>query len=83
MIQIQFELEEVSNEYFNYNLNLQKGLFITFIISTLLIFFLITQLIIWSLNNNILKSKRLLALYPIQQSVENLKELKATLARLS
>ena len=83
MSQIQFEFEDVAEEYFNYNLSLQKGLFIAFIIITLVIFFVIVQIIIWSLNTNILKSKRLLALYPLQQSSESLQELQETIAKLS
>lgn len=70
-------------DFFNSNIILQKGLFAGYIVSALLIFFLLTQLIIIGLNNDIWKAKRLLALYPSHQITDNIEFFKKVVQTLT
>lgn len=72
-----------SMDFFDQNMTLQNGLFAGYIISALLIFFFLTQLIILGLNNDIWKAKRLLALYPAHQISENIEFFKKIVQTLT
>ncbi|MDR3548813.1 MAG: hypothetical protein P4M11_11210 [Candidatus Pacebacteria bacterium] len=75
--------ETAAMDFFQTNLSTQKILFICYIISALLIFFFVTQLLILGLNTDIWRAKRLLALYPAQKISENLDVFKQVLGTLS
>ena len=70
-------------DFFDYNINVQKGLFIGFLLGSIMIFFVFAEILIWSLNNNIWKSKRLLALYPLQHAAQNWADFRTTLSKLT
>jgi len=76
-------IENESLSFFKSNLEVQKGLFIGYMLSSLLIFFLFTQMLILGLNSDIWRAKRLLALYPIQKISENLDTFKKVVAGLN
>ena len=82
MRQIINEITDGANKFLDYNLSLEQGLFVFCILDAVLIFFMLLQLIILSVNNNIWKSKRLLALYPLKQMTKNIADFSKTLANL-
>ena len=79
-------IEDFTNEaddFFDHILSMQKGLFMGYAFASAFIFFCYTQILIWALNNDIWKGKRLLALYPLQQIASNIEAFKQTMNRLS
>jgi len=74
---------EAAESFFDYTVNVQKGLFLGLLFSSMIIFFIVMQINILALNRDIWKSKRLLALYPICKITQNMKNFKSTLAKLS
>ena len=58
-------------------------LFFVYLIFSIIMFFVIIQLLLLSLKRNIWKSKRLLGLYPNQQILQNLEGFKKIMSKLS
>lgn len=77
------EFADSIDDFFDSAIAIQRGLFIGLLLSSMLIFFVVMQVNILALNGDIWKSKRLLALYPIQKMTQNMKDFKNTLAKLS
>ncbi len=81
--QINNKYQSAVLDYLDTNMTVQKVLFICYIFLVILIFFLIIQLIILELNNDIWKAKRLLALYPPQDITKNVEFFKKLLSIFS
>ena len=72
-----------ANEYLRSYEDMQKIVFIVYIIMTFFMFFLYVQFLIWYLNKDILKAKKLLALYPLHQASQNAEAFREAISDLS
>ena len=82
---LEFLLDKIKKEaskFLNSNITIQEVLLSIYLIATALIFFVLFQFAIVSLNTNIWKAKRLLSLYPLQKIAKDKTAFKKTLAKL-
>eukprot|EP00826_Nyctotherus_ovalis_P042480 TRINITY_DN4373_c0_g5_i2.p1 TRINITY_DN4373_c0_g5~~TRINITY_DN4373_c0_g5_i2.p1 ORF type:complete len:207 (+),score=54.72 TRINITY_DN4373_c0_g5_i2:496-1116(+) len=74
---------EASMSYLDFYSRIKIIIFVIYMMLTFFLFFIYIQLLVWQLNKDILKAKKLLALYPLHQINVNVKEFKKALADLS